>query len=341
MPPILSVNAANADVVVLPAPTISRTVIKYGMWSKERGATLFWMQVFPSDELIALGKILGLDIESLRNNYDSWGPLARVCIRLTKAPTRVQGYEKSVVEAATELTMKHNDFADFTTSATNKLFIVGPISPSRRQESTVEFGTNCLRGIVARAYAKCDHAQRLSFYKAIRGHPLFSSPVGQMFEIYVLLWFWHSRAGEILPCTGAVATSPHLEIPACPGNLEFFSKLEELKEVKEPELQMTISRSHSAKELGFKRVFGNLPSELLTKRPRRCHVFITDTDDYAKSLREQNLTKIPKGTFVYSAVIDINELDSIVTEMRVDTLEEARASPSDDPGMMDTNEDYE
>ncbi|KAI9463713.1 hypothetical protein BJY52DRAFT_1184710 [Lactarius psammicola] len=331
--------------------TTSPSRIKYGTWSKEQDATLFWMQVFPSDELIALGKILGLDIESLRNNYDSWGPSARVCIRLTKTPTRVRGYENSVVEAADELTMKHNDFADFTTSATNKLFIIGPKSPSQRQESIVEFGTNRLRGYVARAYAKRDHAKRLSFYKAIRGHSLFGSPAGQMFEIYVLLWFWYSRAEEILPCTGAVATSPHLEIPACPENLEFFPNPEGLKEVKEPErpicwvptsrtfpsldafvltndtvitLQMTISRRLDANE-----------------RPRRCHVFITDTDDYAKSLREQNLKEIPKGTFVYSAVIDINELDSIVTETRVDKLEEARASPSNDPGMMDTSEDYE
>ena len=41
-----------------------------------------------------------------------------------------------------------------------------------------------------------------------------------MFEIHVLLWFWHARARGSLPYTGAVDHLPELEIPAFPEDLK-------------------------------------------------------------------------------------------------------------------------
>ncbi|KAH9170128.1 hypothetical protein EDB89DRAFT_1907999 [Lactarius sanguifluus] len=95
-----------------------------------------------------------------------------------------------------------------------------------------------------------------------------------------------------------------------------------------------------AKESGFNRINDDLPRDLKTRRPRRYHVSITDTDYNARSLREQNLTQIPNGTHVYSAVVDVDQLDSmtLVTEKRVDALERAKESPSEHSG-MDTRDD--
>ncbi|KAH9001047.1 hypothetical protein EDB92DRAFT_2847 [Lactarius akahatsu] len=299
------------------------------------------MEVVPFDELNALGKILGLNAERLRNNYNLWGPSARVCISLTKNPDDVGSHAQSVADAANSLT---SQYGDFKSTSTRKLFVVRPTSSSRRM-ATVEFGTNHLRGIVARAYARHDHATRVTFYKAISRLSLFSSPAGQMYEINVFLWFRHARNTDFLRCTSSTTGLP-LAIPACPGNLRFLSKLNELHEMYErgrpicwvpisgtlPTLdavvltydslitvQITIASKHSANNLAFEDVYRNLPRRLKTKP--WCHVFISDSDYNAKSLREQDLT-IPEGTHIYSAVVDVEKLDSeIVTEDRVEALE--------------------
>jgi hypothetical protein len=80
------------------------------------------------------------------------------------------------------------------------------------------------------------------------------------------------------------------------------------------------------KEKEFGLIYDNLPLELLNKRPRRCHVFITDDGCNAKSLREQNRTEIPDGNLSYTTVIGVDDLDSQApaTTERVDALEEAR-----------------
>ncbi|KAH9169343.1 hypothetical protein EDB89DRAFT_1478125 [Lactarius sanguifluus] len=327
---------------------------KWTSWHKEYTAIPYWMDVFSLEELEALGKILGLNTESLRDNYNSWGPCARLCVTFTRTPRLVLEHKQAVIRAAREFIQEVDRFDILAMSlASHRLIVARPTAV--RQLASAEYGTNRLRGFISRAYAQCDNAQRLSFYKSIRGHPLFGSPARQMFEIYVLLWFWHSRAQENLPCTGAVATSPRLDIPACPENMKFFSKPSELQNMVELKcpicwvptsqtspsldafiltddsiitLQIAISSQHGAHKLGFSRVYDNLPRDLKTKRPKRFHVFITDRDDNAKKLREQNLPDIPSGTHVYSAVLDVDQLDSmaLITQTRVGELETARVS---------------
>ncbi|KAH9030506.1 hypothetical protein EDB85DRAFT_2146652 [Lactarius pseudohatsudake] len=334
--------------------TTSPSMKKWSSWHKEYNAVTYWMDVLSLDELEALGKILGLDTQSLRDNYNSWGPSARLCVTFTRTPILVLGHKLAVIRAAREFIQKVDRFDILDMSlASHRIIIARPTAV--RQVATAEYGTNRLRGFVSRAYAQCDNAQRLSFYKSIRGHPFLGSPAGQMFEIYVLLWFWHSRAQENLPCTGAVATSPRLDIPACPENMKFFSKSSELQNMVEsicpiclvptslnfPSLdafiltddtiitvQITVSSRHSASKVGFAHVYDNLPRDLKTKRPKRSHVFITDTDVNASRLRGQNLPDIPSGTHVYSAVLDVDQLDStaLVTQTRVSELETARVS---------------
>ncbi|KAH9180779.1 hypothetical protein EDB89DRAFT_66709 [Lactarius sanguifluus] len=287
-------GAGTAWVVQTASPSKSN----YERWQKEQDARLFWMQVVPFDELNALGKILGLNAERLRKNYNLWGPSVRVCISLTKNPDDVGSYAQSVADAADSLTSQYDDFKS---TSTRELFVVRPTSSSR-QMVTEEFGTNHLRGIVARAYAKHDHATRLTFYKAIRRLSLFSSPAGQMYEINVLLWFRHARDTDFLRCTSNTTGSPQLEIPACPGNLKFFSQPNELHEMYEPgrpicwvptsgtlptldavvltddsvvTVQITVASKHSANNLAFEDVYRNLPPSLKAKP--RCHVFISDS----------------------------------------------------------------
>ena len=235
----------------------------------------------------------------------------------------------------------------------HQIFVVRP-SPDSREIASVEFGTNCLRDIVARAYAQRDHALRYSFYRTIREHSCFASPARQVFEIHVLLWFWHYYCHTLL-CTGAAASSPPLQIPSCRNNLKFFYKAEELKDIGETEtsicfvptsrkfpalsaivltgnavitVQITIAVKHDAKGQEFDLIYQNLPPDFLAKRPGRYHVFITDNEVNAKSLREQNHTQVPNGTLIYSMATAVEHLDSAApaTEERVVALEKARVS---------------
>ena len=214
----------------------------------------------------------------------------------------------------------------------------------------MEFGTTRLRDIVARAYTRQDPTVRQRFYTSIRYHPLFASPADQMFKINVLLLLWHY--GVVFQCTCATANSPIFQIPSCYNSLKFFHKAEELKDISEPgnpiclvptsrtfptldavvltssaviTVQITIALKHDANEQEFDLIYRNLPPGLLAKRPDRYHVFITDNEINAKSLREQNQTQIPNGTLVYSTARGFEDL-GYATEERVDALEKARVS---------------
>ena len=271
-----------------------------------------------------------------------------------KNPKAIGRHEQDVYRAASELTKDASLFTSFQVpSAIHRIFVIRP-SPDSREIASIEFGTNRLRDIVARAYAQRDNAERYSFYRTIREHSCFASPARQMFEIHLLLWFWHYHC-HALSCTGATASSPFFQIPSCRNNLKFFYKVEELKDISETQqsiclvptsrtfptlsavvladnavitVQFTIALKHDANEQEFDLIYKNLPPDLLAKRPGRYHVFVTDKEINAKSLREQSQTQVPNGTLVYSAVIGVENMDSTVpvTEERVDALEKARVS---------------
>ena len=298
--------------------------------------------------------MLGLNTEILRDSYNSWGPSARDCLRFAKNPKAIDRHEQDVFQTVSELTKDASRFTDFQVpSAMHQIFVVRP-SPDSREIATVEFGTNRLRDIVARAYAQRDHALQYSFYRTIREHPYFASPARQMFEIRQLLWFRHYYSNP-RSCTGAAESSPPLQIPCWYNNLKFFYKVEELKDISQTKtpiclvptspkfpalsaivltgnavitIQITIALKHGAKEQEFDLIYKNLPPDLLAKRPGRCHVFITDNEMNARSLREQNQTQVPNGTLVYSMAFGIKELESWApaTEELVDALEKARVS---------------
>ncbi|KAH8982417.1 hypothetical protein EDB92DRAFT_124508 [Lactarius akahatsu] len=268
-----------------------------------------------------------------------------------KDPKDVSSHAWSVAQAVHNLATDISQFSEFRFTSTQRLFVIRPAADSR-QVAAVEFGTNYLRRAVAHAYANHDHATRRSFYSKIRRDPRFSLPAGQIYEIHVLLWFRHARNTEFLTCTSNATGLPQLKLPACPRNLKFFSKPQELDKIYEPgrpvcwvptsetlpalgavvltnhsviTVQISITSNHDAKNLGFEDIYRNLPPHLKTKP--RCHVFITDSEFNAESLQEQNLT-VPGGTQVFAAIADVEELDSkvAITGDRLEALEKDRVS---------------
>jgi hypothetical protein len=104
---------------------------------------------------------------------------------------------------------------------------------------------------------------------------------------------------------------------------------------------VTISHRHTTEESGFTTIKQNLPTitavakrtnegrkkrKKKDKGPLWCHVFITDDEEKAKSLRAQTLSELPRGIFVYSAVFSVGEFD--VTSERMRRLEEEMVSES-------------
>ena len=299
--------------------------------------------------------MLGLNTETLQESYNLWGPSARDCLRFARVPEAICTHEQDVLDAAFELAKDAHRFTNRQSLlAMHQTFVARP-SPKSRRMAIVEFGTNRLREIFTRTYAQQDHAVRCSFYRTIRENSWFASPARQIFEIHLLLWFWHCYHSHSFPCIGAAANSPPLSISSCYYNLKFFYKVEELKDIGESEkpiclvptsrsfptlsaviltnnavvtLQITIALKHDANEQEIDLIYKNHPPDLLARRPGRYHVFITDNEVNAKSLREQNQIQVPNGTLVYSRAISVETLDSAVpaTTALVDILEKARVS---------------
>ncbi|KAH9011684.1 hypothetical protein EDB84DRAFT_1647058 [Lactarius hengduanensis] len=355
-PAFLSTSTSNAWIVQTTSPTPDL----WAKWHKERSAHIYWMDVFPLNELNALGTILDLNLKSLCDNYDLWGPSARVCISLMD-PDRVGDHILVVASAAYQFINNIKQFDRLNAALlSHRLFAVQPTKDSR-QDVTAEFASRHLLGFVSHAYAKHDHAMRLSFYQQISGHMWFSTSADHIFEMHVLIWSRYALAGDCLSCTRAMEASPLLSIPACGKNMEFFSKAEDLKNmVDEHEhqkclvpvsatfpktfptldaivithkfvitVQMSVASGGDADNIGFEKVHDYLPLKVLATR-QWCHVFLTDTGDKANLLRRQTLTEIPEKMVIhaYSAFVNIEELDSILTKERVeeliDDMEQAR-----------------
>ena len=271
----------------------------------------------------------------MQDSFNIWGPSAHTCIKFARFPKETSRYKEDVSQAVSQLIENPNKFTSFNDEAIHRIFVMRPSTPCR-QLRTVEFGTNHLRETVARAHAELKHNARYSFYKTIRGNPWFRGPAGDIYKIHVLLWFLYARAEETLSCTGALASCPELKLPSCPKDPKFFHKPEELAELSEPGqtkcliptsrtfptldavvltsnatimVKIILSPTHDTKEEGFGLIYQNLPPDLLRKRPNHYHLFITDNETNAKSLRlgEQNrkaksLISAPTaGSFVHVA----------------------------------------
>ncbi|KAN0136591.1 hypothetical protein V8E53_005638 [Lactarius tabidus] len=298
-------------------------------WHKSQNAYMYWMDVFSFDELSVLGTILHLDLKCLHDNYHLWGPDARTCITLADSK-RLPHHQMAVAVASRQFTKEVIQFGDFDSlKLLDPLFSVRPnLQEGSRQAVTVDIATKNILGLVSRAYARQDRATRLRFYKMIRVHSWFSTSAGYFFETHVTF-------------------TPH---PTCGDNMEFFSNVDELKNVDKNEsrkcwvpasqtfptcdvivltnnfvITMTIASKHGAKPSVFENISKSLPSDFLATRDW-CHVFLTDRQHKADSLRRQKLTGIPQkmAIHVYSALVSIEEWDSLLAAERVDKMENDR-----------------
>ena len=264
---------------------------------------------------------------------------------------RVVAHERSVEVAADEFISNIRQFANIDEMASSHRLIVAWPTATKRTAYPA-FASNYILGFVSRAYAKLDLATRQRFYNAISGHTWFGASAGHIFESGVLLWFRYSPAGELLSCNPAEEhltgyPVPVLEIPVCGENMKFISKTEDLRLVAGFDLpvclvpvpqtfptadaivlteeyiitvQMTVASRHDTNRIGFQTIHDGLPSAF-REAHTWCHVFVTDTEDKAKSLRKLQVDPVgTKGIHVYSAFIDIEKLDLITTFARADTL---------------------
>lgn len=321
-------------------------------WHTDQEAYTYWMDVSSFDELSVLGAILHLDLKCLHDNYYLWGPVTRTCITLAD-PKRLGHHEMAVAVAALRFTKDVIQFGDLDSlTVSHQLFSVRPnLEEGSRQDVTVDFATRNIFGFVLRTYAKQDHATQLSFYRMLRGHSWFGTSAGYFFETHVLLWIRYASTLDYLACTPAMPRSPSLRISTCGDNVEFFSNVDELKNVDKNEtrkcwvpasqtfptcdaivltnnfvITMTIASKHGAKSSGFEKISNSLPSDFLATRDW-CHIFLTDSEDKAGPLRQQKLTETPQkmAIRVYSAVVNIEEWDSLLTAERVETMENDRS----------------
>jgi hypothetical protein len=216
------------------------------------------------------------------------------------------------------------------------LFSMEPkgLTEGLRRISIGHIATDRIKNIILYAAAEAKAQKRIDFYFTISTQPGFRTSVGNMFEEFVLSWLYaHSDA--YISCVAAQRTSPSLQIPACgPGgdNTVFFASKTFFRKnigVKTPPLlllptspafstadaivltqefiitiQVTISDKHTANVDGFALIEDYLPSK--TKRSKKwCHVFITDDESSATSLRSQTFSGIPSQIEIYSAVFDV------------------------------------
>jgi hypothetical protein len=291
-----------------------------------------------------------LNVEDLCKNYQSWGPSARTCTSLMDKH-QVVGYKWLVESAVYKFTRNFNQFDIEDMSVSHRIFVVWPCKA--RLSVTAKFASDYILGLVSHAYAKLDLATRQSFHNTIGGPAWFGATAGYFFESSVLLWLRHSPAGESLSCDPAEESYDKLKIPACRENMEFFSKLEDLKHVGDLKLpfclvptsqtfaavdaivltkdnvitvQMTIASRHDAKGTGLEKIYDGLPSKFLRARTW-CHVFLTDTEDKGKLLRREKVADVKtKPIRVYSAFFDLDELDSILTIKRAEELKKVMVS---------------
>ncbi|KAI0294602.1 hypothetical protein B0F90DRAFT_1821170 [Multifurca ochricompacta] len=305
-------NRGTAFVVQTTSPKADR----WTGWEKYHNGFLYVMECFSWDEMHVLGTLLNLSVETLKNNYEKWGPSARTLIKMIRTPSFLEKHEGFVKRIADDFA---NDFRGYTKDinamgACHRLIAIHPSGTSleKRGVPIGEIATEHLNNLVLDARGGRTVEKQLEFYNLISSHKHFRGSAGFMFEMFVyasLSSKGHST-GEGLVCTAVHSNSPSLTIPVCGGWSPFTSNPEDVGDHETPfclkpdaqnfptadaiictnehviTIQATIADTHSAKVTGFYQVFDGLPPKYRNNRTW-CHVFVTDKGGTAKNLRDQ------------------------------------------------------
>ncbi len=231
------------------------------------------------------------------------------------------------------------------------LFSIRPKDQNRngRMIQITEMATDHIKTIISYAATDAKAQEQIKFYHTISTQPGFRASAGKMFERFVLSWLYARSNMEPIHCfaTGQL----DLEIPACgEEQTTFFNSKNCLENVNWDQflplcllptsksfpsadaivitdesvitIQVTVSDQHSKKGSGFTDIKKLIPPGL--RRDNWRHVFITDDDDRAVSLRNQTLRGLLEDILLYSGVFDIGR--SSVTRKHMEAFNEKKVS---------------
>jgi hypothetical protein len=259
-------------------------------------------------------------------------------VLLSREPAWEFAHEEAVKEAArcfvSESHTNHTMAGLDMISEYHILLSVRPVGDGRaeRRIPIADIGTDRIKAIISYASAAATTYQRGAFYSYINQHSWFRASTGYLFKKLVLTWLSSDPEAATLLC--ASTGWPDLLVPACGENrMTYFSDLDALKKTTVDEfpfcllprypsllaadaiiytdrfvitVQVTVSRRHSAKEGDFTTIADSLPICIRDGRDW-CHVFITDEEWKARSLRGQNLIGLPGDIRVYSGVYNVGQ----------------------------------
>ena len=226
--------------------------------------------------------------------------------------------------------------------------------------------TDQIKDIISCAAADVEAQKRINFYLEMSKEPMFGVARGKLFERFVLTWL-SSGSSVSLPCAPSSkhpSLARPVSIPSCrcQDQQKICGSLTDLQKTKLDNkklpfcflpssksfatvdaiiftkqliitIQVTIASSHDAKSTGFSQIKEKLPKVPKADGRRRrnqppwCHVFITDDEEKAKSLRDQNLTGLPSHIHIYSAVFDTSKLQ-VASKRMMEQLVEAEVRGS-------------
>lgn len=225
-----------------------------------------------------------------------------------------------------------------------------------RQVPIACMATDRIKTIVLYAAADADAQLRIRFFLKLSKQPGFQDFMGQIFGAFVQSWLYFFPEKEPLLCLPAVTRLPNLQISACgEEQTAFFHCPAALKKLKVHDLplcllpttsqtfanadaiiladnfiitiQVTISDNHSTHGDSFNIIEKSLPDHLIKKsKDHWYHVFITDSDNKAASLRYQTLCRLPKNIHVYSGVFNVGR--SGITRKHLEAINEIKVCGS-------------
>jgi hypothetical protein len=179
--------------------------------------------------------------------------------------------------------------------------------------------------------------RQIDFFMMICKHPSLKGAAGYMLEILFYAWFHGDAGSGDMSCVAASGASP-IQIPVIKEAVEFggYSKTKtkmKLDGIPIPfgwiptsptqltfdavaitdrdiiTIQITVSPTHDINPKGFKQLKKYIPVSFREGRGWH-HVFVTNDDHNAKSLRRQKVPTIieEEGISLHSAVLDVSQL---------------------------------
>ncbi|KAH8986501.1 hypothetical protein EDB83DRAFT_2683759 [Lactarius deliciosus] len=307
--------------------TTSPLETRWKEWAKQHSAVTFVMKGFSAEEITALG-LVSPDFYNVL-----WGPSARTCVRLARDPAEEDHHAIDVNNAAKAFVERLPSLTTFDAiQVSHVLFAVRPDAENEngRRISVTEMATEHIKRIISCAAAGAEAQKRVEFFRTISTQPAFKESAGDMFEGFPIL--------EIPTCgkekttffgsDNGVENVNWDELPLCLlPTVKNYPTADAIVITEESviTIQVTVSYKHKAKGTGFTKIEKLISSHVT--RDKWFHVFVTDDDDAAASLRDQYLPEVPQDVVIYSAVFDIGR--SVVTRENMKAFNEKRLEFTD------------